>query len=109
MQFVRQATANSYTTGQLAMTVRAGGSISGANAVVLGQSGSSFGNTVASIDNSGTISGTGTGANGYTLLSTAPASAGFSSIINRAGGIIGAISGPVGTLTNAGTIRVRTY
>ncbi|MDR6144238.1 hypothetical protein QE363_000031 [Sphingomonas sp. SORGH_AS870] len=104
VQFVRQTTANSYSSGQLSVTVRAGGSISGANGIVIGQTGNGYGSTTASIDNSGTISGTGTGSDGYALLSSNPTYAGFQTITNRAGGTIGAISGPVGTLTNAGTI-----
>lgn len=104
VQLIRQTVNNNYSGLNLYMTVAAGGSVSGANGVVMGQTGTGFGGTTATIDNSGTISGTGTGTSGYALLSTDPSSSGFQSIINRAGGIIGAISGPVGTLTNAGTI-----
>ena len=103
IQLIRQAT-NNYSTLNLTMTVGAGGSVTGANGVVVGQTGNGYGSTTASIDNSGTISGTGTGANGYALLSTDPYYAGFSTIINRAGGTIGAIKGSIGTLNNAGTI-----
>ena len=85
----------------LTMTVRAGGSVSGANGVVLTQSGTGS-TTSAAIDNSGTISAT--GPTGYALQATTPASALLSSITNRAGGSIGAISGTIGTLSNAGTI-----
>ncbi len=104
VQLIRESTNNSYSSLNLTMTVAAGGSVSGANGVVIGQSGTGYGSTTATIDNSGTISGTGTGANGYALLSTSPSYAGFQSITNRAGGTIGAISGAIGTLTNAGTI-----
>jgi len=104
VQLLRQSNTNGYGSLNLTMTVAAGGSVSGANGVVIGQTGTDYGQTTASIDNSGTIGGTGTGANGYALLSTNQNYAGFQSITNRAGGTIGAISGPVGTLTNAGTI-----
>ncbi|KQO54509.1 hypothetical protein ASF14_19980 [Sphingomonas sp. Leaf257] len=85
----------------LTMTVRAGGSVSGANGVVLTQSGTGS-TTSAAIDNSGTISAT--GPTGYALQAATPASVFFSSVTNRAGGSIGAISGTIGTLGNAGTI-----
>jgi hypothetical protein len=104
VQLIRQTTNPYYSGLNLNMTVAAGGSVSGANGVVIGQTGTSYGSTTASIDNSGTISGTGTGTNGYALLSTDPSYGVFQSITNRAGGTIGAISGAVGTLTNAGTI-----
>ena len=105
VQLTRQSSNNNYSSTQLTMTVAAGGSVSGANGVVIGQTGTGYGQATATIDNSGTISGTGAGANGYALLSTNSSYAGFQSITNRAGGTIGAISGPVGTLTNAGTIN----
>lgn len=104
VQLTRQSSNNNYSSANLTMTVAAGGSVSGANGIAVGQTGTSYGNTTATIDNSGTISGTGTGANGYALLSTNSSYAGFQSITNRAGGTIGAISAAVGTLTNAGTI-----
>lgn len=95
------ATGYDFYGSRLAVTVSAGGSISGANGIVVGQTtGNSSGTAIATIDNSGTITGT----NGAALLSTAPAVAGFGTITNRSGGVIGAISGPVGTLNNAGTI-----
>ncbi|WP_294268389.1 autotransporter outer membrane beta-barrel domain-containing protein [uncultured Sphingomonas sp.] len=107
VQLIRQQPGNNYfsSSTSLTMTVAAGGSVSGANGIVVGQTGTGYGSATASIDNSGTISGTGTGANGYALLSTNQSYAGFSSITNRAGGTIGAISGAVGTLNNAGTIN----
>ncbi|MDZ7282982.1 autotransporter outer membrane beta-barrel domain-containing protein [Sphingomonas sanguinis] len=104
VQLTRQSLYNGYSSAQLTMTIAAGGSVSGANGIVVGQASFSSGIATASIDNSGTISGTGTGSNGYALLSTDLSFAGFSSIANRAGGTIGAIFGPVGTMTNAGTI-----
>jgi len=104
VQLLRQSINNNYSSLNVTMTVAAGGSVNGANGVVIGQTGAGYGSTTASIDNGGTITGTGTGTNGYALLSTDPSYAGFQSITNRAGGTIGAISGPVGTLTNAGTI-----
>ena len=104
VQLLRQSGNSGYGSLSLTMTVAAGGSVSGANGVVIGQTGNDYGQTTASIDNSGTIRGTGTGTNGYALLSTNQNYAGFQSITNRAGGTIGAVSGPVGTLTNAGTI-----
>ncbi|MBJ6123254.1 autotransporter outer membrane beta-barrel domain-containing protein [Sphingomonas mollis] len=85
---------------RLTMTVTAGGVVTGNNGIVVGQSASGFGNAYVTLDNAGTITGTG----GIALLSTTPAYAGFSSIINRAGGVIGAISAPIGTVNNAGTI-----
>ncbi len=92
----------SYTPANLLLTVAQGGTITGSNAVVVGQAGPSvsYGYAYATIDNAGTLTGT----SGIALLSTTPYSAGFSSITNRATGTIGAISGPVGTLTNAGMI-----
>ncbi len=105
VQLTRQTTNSNYSSLNVIMTVAAGGSVSGTNGIVVGQTGTSYGNTTASIDNSGTISGTGTGTNGYALLSTDPSYAGFSTITNRTGGTIGAISGVIGTLTNAGMIN----
>lgn len=84
----------------LGLTVLAGGVVTGTNGVVAGQASSGYGRASVTIDNAGTISGTG----GVALLSTAPTFAGFSSITNRQGGSIGAISAPVGTLANAGII-----
>ncbi|MES3106710.1 autotransporter outer membrane beta-barrel domain-containing protein [Sphingomonas aurantiaca] len=89
-----------YATANLLLTVAQGGTVTGANAVVVGQAGAGYGNAYATIDNAGTLTGTG----GIALLSTTPNYAGFSSITNRATGTIGAISGPVGTLSNAGMI-----
>lgn len=85
----------------LTLNVAEGGTVTGTNGVTVGQSvGNSFASALATIDNAGSITGT----SGIALLSTAPSVAGFSSIANRSTGFIGAIAGPVGTLTNAGTI-----
>ena len=89
-----------YASANLLLTVAQGGTVTGANAVVVGQAGTGYGNAYATIDNAGTLSGT----DGIALLSTTPNYAGFSSITNRATGTIGAISGPVGALSNAGLI-----
>jgi len=89
------------TTANLTLTVAAGGSVIGTTAVSLTQSsGNSTGQAVASIDNAGSLSGT----SGIALLATNPALGSFTSIINRSSGTIGAISGHVGTLDNAGLI-----
>lgn len=86
---------------QVGITVAAGAMVTGTSAVTLGPSaGNIYGPALASIDNSGTISGTG----GAALLATDPARDGFISINNSASGSIGAISGPVGQLTNAGLV-----
>ncbi|MDR6136423.1 hypothetical protein QE361_003430 [Sphingomonas sp. SORGH_AS802] len=90
-----------YSRGQLSMTVRAGGEVRGANAVVVGREGTGYQGTGIALENSGTIKATG---DGYALLSTAPGVSGFYSVVNQAGGFIGAISARVGRLTNAGTI-----
>ena len=92
----------SYSTANLYLTVAEGGTVSGTTALVVGQAGAGGGSNYgyATIDNAGTLTGTG----GIALLSTTPAYAGFLSITNRATGTIGAISGPVGTLINAGMI-----
>lgn len=91
-----------FNSTSLTLNVAEGGTVTGTNGVTVGQSvGNSFASALATIDNAGSITGT----SGIALLSTAPSVAGFSSIINRATGFIGAISAPVGTLTNAGTIN----
>ena len=90
-----------YAIGQLSLTVRAGGEVRGGNAVIVDRAGTDYQGTGIAIDNSGTIRATG---DGYALLSSAPAVSGFYSVANRAGGFIGAISGKVGLLANAGTI-----
>jgi uncharacterized protein with beta-barrel porin domain len=85
----------------LTLNVAAGGVVEGTTAVSLGQSsGNTHGMALATIDNAGTLTGT----SGIALQASSPSTGGFSSITNRSGGVIGAISGPVGNLTNAGTI-----
>jgi len=85
----------------LDLTVAAGGTVTGTTGVLL-QSGSFSTSARATINNSGTIAGT--AANGL-ALSASGGSAGFTSITNRAGGTIGAISGSVGAFGNAGTVN----
>ena len=82
------------------ISVATGGQISGVNGVVADGSGTSYSRALASIDNAGTITGT----SGIALLAIRPDRGGFLLIINAASGTIGAISGGVGTLVNAGTI-----
>ncbi|WP_440847293.1 hypothetical protein [Sphingomonas sp. 22176] len=108
---VRSGTNTNYSgvTARLALSVDQGASISGDSALTLGLSaGNSYGLVVADVDNAGTLSGTsGVALRGDILTQVQyPSSAGgFSSISNRAGGVIsGSIVGPVGTLNNAGLI-----
>jgi hypothetical protein len=89
-----------FTETNVAITVAEGGRIGGAHAVVVGQAASGYGNAFATIDNAGTLAGT----SGIALLASTPGYSGFQSITNRATGTIGAISGSVGILSNAGTI-----
>ena len=97
----RAASGTGYSPTLLVLTVAAGGQIGGVNAVNIGQAANSIGNTASAIiDNAGTL----TGSSGIALLASAPNYIGFQSITNRATGTIGAISGPVGTISNAGTI-----
>jgi hypothetical protein len=88
-----------YYDARMDLTVAQGGSVTGGNAVVVGRSGSGYGSAIATIDNSGTLTGT----SGIALLATTPGYGSFA-ITNRATGTIGAISGTVSTLDNAGTI-----
>jgi hypothetical protein len=96
------APANSYDYygSRVALTVTAGGQVSGLYGVTVDATGTGYAPAVVTIDNAGTISGT----SGIALLATRPELAGFTSIINRESGVLGAISGNIGTLTNAGTI-----
>ena len=97
----RATSGTGYSPTLLLLTVAAGGQIDGVNAVNIGQAVSGIGNTASAIiDNAGTL----TGSSGIALLASAPNYIGFQSITNRATGTIGAISGPVGTISNAGTI-----
>ena len=91
-----------YSDTRLDLTVAQGGSVTGNNAVVVGRStgaGYGYGSPVATIDNSGTLTGT----SGIALLATTPGYGSFA-ITNRATGTVGAISGAVSALDNAGTI-----
>jgi Ca2+-binding RTX toxin-like protein len=110
-----------YDRSSMAVTVAAGGLVSGYYGIYArlhlfnigdpDQFGtvSQGGSALASVDNSGSILADG---GGYALYSglIAPAEqyqlprAGFESVINRAGGTIGAIQARVDTLNNAGTI-----
>lgn len=104
------ATPSYYGTQQVALTVGAGGSVSGATALALLPSPGNANSTIAAtVDNAGTLTGTG----GIALLGNATTNnygydysiASFSTITNRAGGVIvGGTLGPVGTLANAGSI-----
>lgn len=90
-----------FNSTSLSLNVAEGGTVTGVNGVTVGQSaGNTYAMALATIDNAGSITGT----SGVALLSTAPGVAGFTSIINRSTGFIGAIAAPVGKLTNAGTI-----
>ncbi|WP_380785619.1 autotransporter outer membrane beta-barrel domain-containing protein [Sphingomonas sp. R86521] len=89
-----------FSTANIALTVAQGGTVTGNTALTVGQAAAGSSYVYATVDNAGTLTGT----SGIALQSTTPTFAGFSTITNRATGTIGAISGPVGTLTNAGTI-----
>ncbi|WP_271301158.1 autotransporter outer membrane beta-barrel domain-containing protein [Sphingomonas sp. CV7422] len=91
-----------YNDANLNLIVAQGGGVTGSNALVVGRSsgaGYGYGSATATIDNSGTLTGT----SGIALLASTPGYGGFA-ITNRATGTIGAISGTVRTLTNAGMI-----
>ncbi|WP_242153167.1 autotransporter outer membrane beta-barrel domain-containing protein [Sphingomonas sp. BAUL-RG-20F-R05-02] len=99
-----------YSTQQIALTVGAGGAVSGATALALLPSpGNASGTISATVDNAGTLTGTG----GIALLGNATTNtygydqsiATFTTITNQAAGaIVGGILGPVVTLGNAGSI-----
>ncbi|MEI5687907.1 autotransporter outer membrane beta-barrel domain-containing protein [Sphingomonas kyungheensis] len=96
-----------YNDANLKLTVAQGGSVTGSNALLLGRSNGSgyvFGSPIATIDNSGTL----TGSSGIALLAATPGFGKFV-ITNRATGTIGAISGTVTALNNAGTIDGGTH
>ncbi|MGK6353840.1 autotransporter outer membrane beta-barrel domain-containing protein [Sphingomonas sp. DT-207] len=85
----------------LTLTVASGGTVTGVNGLVIPQT--ALNQVNVAIDNAGTI----TGSSGIALLAAAAdynTLSGISSITNRAGGFIGAISGSVGRINNAGTI-----
>lgn len=94
------ASGSAFSTAELAMTVLEGGVVRGANAVLLEGPASGFTGARATIDNAGSLIGTG----GIALRAATPDRASFDRIVNRATGRIGAIAGPVGSLDNAGTI-----
>ena len=105
------APANGYYVGhQLSLTVDAGGSVSGNTALSLLQTpGNLMGSISATIDNSGTLTGTSGTALLGNVISSGPyytvAVGNFTSIINRASGAIdGGILGLVGQLSNNGSI-----
>lgn len=97
--FVTQPFSNGYNFQALTLNVAAGGRVTGLNGINISQVGQGYLDGYVTIDNSGDIAGTG----GVALLSTS-GSIRLSSIINRAGGTIGAIVGSVESLNNAGTI-----
>jgi hypothetical protein len=99
-----------YSTQETALTIGAGGSVTGATALALLQSpGNPNGTVSVSVDNAGTVTGTGgtallantvSTAQGYPSLLTS-----FSTITNRAGAsIVGGIIGQLSTLANAGSV-----
>ncbi|WP_375382537.1 beta strand repeat-containing protein [uncultured Sphingomonas sp.] len=102
---------NYYSNQQLALTVASGASVSGTTALALIQSaGNASGTVAATVDNAGVLTGTGGTALTGNVVSTAngyaASLASFTTINNRAGGsIVGGILGPVGMLTNAGSIN----
>lgn len=99
-----------YSTQETALTIGAGGSVTGATALALFQSpGNPNGTVSVSVDNAGTVIGTGgtallantvSTAQGYPSLLTS-----FSTITNRAGAsIVGGIIGQLSTFANEGSI-----
>ncbi|RSV14324.1 autotransporter outer membrane beta-barrel domain-containing protein [Sphingomonas sp. ABOLF] len=99
-----------YSRQEVTLTLGEGASVTGTTALALVQSpGNADGTVVATVNNSGTLIGTGGVAllgnvisteNGYPAQLTQ-----FSTITNRASGrIVGGILGPVETLSNAGSI-----
>lgn len=93
-----------YVGTDATITVDAGATVTGGTGIAIGQSaGNSGGGVIARIDNAGTI----TGSDGVALASGG-SMAGFQ-IVNRAGGTIGGVSGPVSGLDNAGTIDGGSY
>ncbi len=98
------------STTRLALTVTDGATLSGSTGLVMGRTaGSLYGQLLATVDNAGTITGSGgvalrgdvaTTTNGFTTSWSA-----FDTITNRATGTIsGSIAGPVAALNNAGLI-----
>jgi hypothetical protein len=99
-----------YSTQETALTIGAGGSVTGATALALLQSpGNPNGTVSVSVDNAGTVTGTG----GTALLANTVSTAqsypslltSFSTITNRAGAsIVGGIIGQLSTLANEGSV-----
>lgn len=88
------------TSETLELTVGANGSISGTTGVAMTISPANpYGYTFLSLDNSGTISGTG----GYAVYA-ASGDQSYLNIVNQQSGVIGAISGVLNGLDNKGTI-----
>jgi hypothetical protein len=87
------------------ITVASGASVSGTYGITATQStGNATGAAAVTLDNAGTISGT----SGVALYATGyyySSSGYFSSLINRAGGSIGAIQATINSINNAGTIN----
>ncbi len=81
------------------INVAEGGSVSGANAITLGPVASFTSYTRAALDNAGSLIGT----SGPAVVASG-SYVSFTSIVNRASGTIGGISGSVGTIDNAGLI-----
>ncbi len=91
-------------SNSLMLTVAAGARVTGVNALTIAQdpaNGYPYNNFYASVDNSGSLSGTG----GFAIVNGASFLGGTLRITNRAGGTIGAISGSIDVLDNAGTIN----
>lgn len=87
------------------ITVGSGASVSGTYGITATQTpGNTTGTAAVTLDNAGTISGT----SGVALYATGyyfSSSGYFSSLINRAGGSIGAIQATINSINNAGTIN----
>ncbi len=81
------------------INVAEGGSVSGANAITLGPVAGFTSYTRATLDNAGSLIGT----SGPAVVASGTYVS-FTSIVNRASGTIGGISGTVGTIDNAGLI-----
>jgi adhesin HecA-like repeat protein len=88
-----------YLGSAATINVTAGGSISGANGIVIDSSPGSQAYAFVILDNAGTITGSAGPA-----LQTKTYWGGFNSITNEAGGYIGGIASGIATLNNAGTI-----
>ena len=101
VSLVSQAPANGFAFEQvLNLSVATGGVVRGTTGVAL-QGNSTIPYPRASIDNRGTIASS---VSGGLALSATGTAAEFTSIINREGATMGAISGQVRSFTNAGTV-----